>query len=99
MENNNLFIEVISEADNNQRKTFQTGVNSSNISKLLEFDTNQISSLANTIKEFSSTFAETIISDEMELEFSIGFTANGNICILSGSSSLGMKVRLKWKKN
>ena len=57
--------------------------------------------------EIVSSFSKTIMNklttskgelSEIEVEFSVGFNAKGNIVFASSETNLGMKLKLKWKK-
>ena len=50
------------------------------------------------IEALSNTFSDITSSDEMELEFSLGFTGSGDICILSMNSQIRILVIMKWRK-
>lgn len=104
---NEIYIETISnelganvthQNESAQRKTYTTGAISAGIMQLIELDADLINSMRNQMKKVGEVFLDTIAADETELEFSLGITGNGNICILSGSSQLGIKVTMKWKK-
>ena len=104
-----IFIEVISNEVNlttaatsvsevNSRKTYTTGMIPSRAMQLIEVDSDLIKKIRRQIEKFSEVFSDVIIANETELEFSIGLTGSGNICILTGSSQLGVKVTMKWEK-
>ena len=104
-----IFIEVISKEVNldtdttsvsgvNGRKTYTTGMISSRAMQLIEVDSDLIKKIRRQIEKFSEAFSDVIIADETELEFSIGLTGSGNICILTGGTQLGVKVTMKLGK-
>lgn len=96
MNETKLFIEVMPDRSVSGRQTYTTNFSSS-VLQMIEFDTELYDELKQKIEQLSQIFFDKISADEIEFEFSFGVTANGNICILSGSSSFGMKVILKWK--
>lgn len=101
MDNIKVFMEPISHdfvvdtIEGRQTRT-TTGMSSA---RLIEVDANTVAKLKQSVLDIGNAFNDVILADEVELEFSFGITGNGNICILSGSSSLGIKVTLKWNKN
>lgn len=101
MDNIKVFMEPISNdfgvSTTEGRQTYTTtGIS---LARLIEVDANTVNKLKQSVLDIGNAFNDVILADEVELEFSFGITGNGNICILSGSSSLGIKVTLKWNKN
>ena len=95
MENANIYMEaILPESGVEGRQTHTTGISS--LTKLVEIDADMIDKLKQSAMQIGSAFADLVLADEVEMEFSFGITGNGNICILSGSSSLGIKVKFKW---
>lgn len=78
------------------RQTYTTG--KSPLSQLVELNSDTIDRIKQSIVFLGESIQDNIFADETEIELSVGFTGNGNICILSGSSSMGIKVKFKWKK-
>ena len=101
MENLKIYMEPISsghsEADVEGRNTHTTSISSLN--QLIEIDANIIAKVKDSVVQIGNTFSDIVLADEVEMEFSFGITGNGNICILSGSSSLGIKVTFKLNKS
>lgn len=101
MDNLKVFMEPISGsfvADTiGERQTHTTA--GASPTRLIEVDANTINKLKQSMVDICNAFNDVVFADEVELEFSFGMTGNGSICILSGSSSLGIKVTLKWGKN
>lgn len=97
MDDTKLFIEVMPDTSISDRGTYTTGL-SSTVGQMIEFNAELCEKIGRKMEEFSQVFSDKILADETELEFSFGITGSGNICILSGSSSIGVKVTLKWKK-
>lgn len=82
---------------NEERKTIPTGITFDKV-HFLELNSGLIEALKVQIEALSNTFSDITSSDETELEFSLGFTGSGDICILSVNSQFGIRVKLKWKK-
>ena len=98
MADNKIYIEVISEESKTGRNTYTTNGPQSALLEMTTLDSNLISGIKRSIDQMCTSFAENIVADEIEMEFSFGITGKGNICILSGSSSMGIKVKMTWKK-
>lgn len=90
-------MDVFFEAIENGRQTHVTGPNNS-ISRFIEINEDIIDKIKDKIIGFSNCFSESLTADETSIEFSFGVSSEGNLFILSGNSSLGIKVKLKWKK-
>ena len=97
MDESKMLIEVLPDSSISGRKTYTTGFSSS-VGQMLEIDSELFEKIKCRIEKFGRIFYHKILADEAALEFPFGITGNGNICILSSSSSIGMKVTLKWKK-
>lgn len=101
MDNLKIFMEPISsghsESEVEGRNTHTTSITP--LEHLIEIDANMIAKVKDSIIQIGNSFADIVLADEVEMEFSFGITGNGNICILSGSSSLGIKVTFKWNKS
>lgn len=93
----NIFFEVIEDSTNDlsPNKTHYTGVTSLR-TKFIPVSTEIIAKIKALINEIEPPSTST--ADELELEFSLAINANGSICVLSGSSTLGIKVKMTWKK-
>lgn len=98
MEDRTLYIETIQTNVSSGRNTQITNGSRSKLWELTAFNTELIQALKENIDKVCNSFSENIMADELEAEFSFGITAEGNICILSGSSSMGIKVKMSWKK-
>lgn len=93
-----IYIETMEE-NYNGRKTRTTAGVTSKLREITDFDVEFIEPLKQKINEISDTFCKDLKSDEVELEVALGITAEGSLCILSSSSSLGIKVKMKWTKH
>lgn len=83
---------------NSERNTYTTSAKEK-MHGLVAIDEKIIRNIKQTINSVcESLSSELIMPDELEVEFSFGVTGEGNICILSGSSSMGIKVKMLWKK-
>ena len=93
-------IEIFEYRETVGRQTYTTG--KSPLSQLVELNSDIIDKIKQSIASLGESIRDNIFADEFadetEIELSVGITGNGNICILSGSSSMGIKVKLKWKK-
>lgn len=77
-----------------ERQTYTTA--KSSVGQLLELNTEVTDKVKQGIINLGKAIEGNIFADETEVELSFGITGKGNICILSGSSSMGIKVKLKW---
>lgn len=82
---------------NSERNTYSTSAQT-RIHELVAIDEKIIRNIKQTINSVCESLSSELMSDELEVEFSFGVTGEGNICILSGSSSMGIKVKMLWKK-
>lgn len=98
MKEQSIYIQVMPDYQIEGRQTITTGANRVK-TQLVELSLELVEKMKNQVKEISRNLSDTLVADEMELEFSFGVTGSGNICILSGDSSVGIKVVLKWNKN
>lgn len=100
MENSKIYMEPLFadsvSTETEGRQTYTTGKPS--LGQLVELDAETINKVKQSVAELGKTLGDAVLADETEIEFSFGITGNGNICILSGSSSVGIKVTLKWNK-
>lgn len=94
-----LYIETIQSKQmvSGERNTYPTSAQT-RMHEMLAVDTNIIENVKKTINDICDSFTPDLMSDELEVEFSFGVTGEGNICILSGSTSMGIKVKMLWKK-
>ncbi len=90
-----LFIEAISTESMVERNTHTTNFSKS-VGHFLEVNEDILEKLKQKIVQVSEAFSETLVADETTVEFSFSVSSEGNIYILSGNSSLGIKVKLKW---
>ena len=98
MKKQSIYMQVMSEQQIEGRQTITTGANPIK-TQMVELSSELVEKMKNQVKEISRDLSDILVADEMELEFSFGVTGSGNICILSGNSSIGIKVVLKWNKN
>lgn len=79
------------------RQTHVTGDNKL-INRFVEIKDDVIETIKSNIQNFSASFSDSLLADETTIEFSFCVSSEGNLFILSGNSSLGIKVKLKWEK-
>lgn len=99
MKNAKIYIETVQENLTYGRQTNVTNGVTDRLKELTDFDIDLIQPIKDKIDKISDLFSENLKTDELEVEFSFGITGEGNICIFSGSTSMGIKVRMKWKKS
>ena len=105
MENKtDIYIETISSSDSfasasvKDRQTVPTGVTEDVLGHVLQVNSQVVQKLDETIHWVKDFFDSRHFADETKVEFSLGVTSKGTVCILSGETSLGIKVTLKWKR-
>lgn len=98
MQNRKLYIETVQTDMESGRNTYTTSGTYSKLREMTALDTELIQTIKENIDKICNSFSENLMADELEVEFSFCVTGEGNICILSGSSSMGIKVKMVWKK-
>jgi hypothetical protein len=100
-EESKFYIEI-TESGAGQKATTEWSASKSFAEKTTELTEEKLKKLCGIIPRLTATVFEGIQSSakkptELDIEFSVGMTVDGNIVVVKGSANASMKITLKWQ--